>query len=39
MLIKETRVNREFQPRTHETAKWAREQVRRQISNQGVLMS
>ncbi|KAK4452922.1 hypothetical protein QBC34DRAFT_20663 [Podospora aff. communis PSN243] len=30
-LIKETRINREFQPRTIETARWAREQVKRQI--------
>lgn len=30
-LIKETRSNREFQARTIETARWAREQVKRQI--------
>lgn len=30
-LIKETRQNREFSPRTIETARWAREQVKRQI--------
>ncbi|KAK3941927.1 hypothetical protein QBC46DRAFT_86606 [Diplogelasinospora grovesii] len=30
-LIKETRTNRDFQPRTIETARWAREQVKRQI--------
>jgi len=30
-LIKETRSNREFSPRTIETARWAREQVKRQI--------
>ncbi|KAK0656491.1 armadillo-type protein [Cercophora newfieldiana] len=30
-LIKETRTNREFQSRTIETARWAREQVKRQI--------
>ena len=30
-MIKETRSNREFQPRTVETARWAREQVKRQI--------
>ncbi|KAL2021008.1 hypothetical protein VTK56DRAFT_7782 [Thermocarpiscus australiensis] len=30
-MIKETRSNREFQPRTIETARWAREQVKRQI--------
>ncbi|KAK1758488.1 hypothetical protein QBC47DRAFT_142888 [Echria macrotheca] len=31
-LIKETRTNREFQARTIDTARWAREQVKRQIS-------
>jgi importin subunit beta-1 len=30
-MIKETRTNREFQPRTIETARWAREQVKRQV--------
>lgn len=30
-MIKETRSNRDFQPRTIETARWAREQVKRQI--------
>ncbi|EEH09716.1 importin subunit beta-1 [Histoplasma capsulatum G186AR] len=30
-LIRETRTNREFGPRTIETARWAREQVKRQI--------
>ena len=30
-MIKETRSNIEFQPRTIETARWAREQVKRQI--------
>lgn len=29
-MIKETRQNRDFQPRTIETAKWAREQSKRQ---------
>lgn len=29
-MIKETRQNRDYQPRTIETARWAREQVRRQ---------
>lgn len=31
-MIKETRQNRDYQPRTIETARWAREQVKRQIS-------
>ncbi|KHJ35862.1 putative importin beta-1 subunit [Erysiphe necator] len=30
-MIKETRQNRDFQPRTIETARWAREQVKRQL--------
>ncbi|KAJ4298508.1 karyopherin Kap95 [Collariella sp. IMI 366227] len=30
-MIKETRANREFQSRTTDTARWAREQVKRQI--------
>ncbi|KXJ94102.1 armadillo-type protein [Microdochium bolleyi] len=30
-LIKETKTNREFGPRTIETARWAREQVKRQV--------
>lgn len=30
-MIKDTRQNREFSPRTIETARWAREQVKRQI--------
>jgi len=30
-LIKETRTNRDFQSRTIETARWAREQVKRQL--------
>jgi len=30
-MIKETRSNREFQARTIDTARWAREQVKRQI--------
>ncbi|KAI9831027.1 MAG: hypothetical protein M1819_005265 [Sarea resinae] len=32
-MIKETRTNREFSPRTVDTARWAREQVKRQISS------
>jgi len=30
-MIKDTRSNREFQARTIDTARWAREQVKRQI--------
>lgn len=30
-MIKDTRQNREFQARTVDTARWAREQVKRQI--------
>ncbi|KAK5991112.1 Importin subunit beta-1 [Cladobotryum mycophilum] len=37
-LIKETKTNRDFQPRTIETARWAREQVKRQLGGvQGVI--
>ncbi|KAI9802110.1 MAG: karyopherin beta [Piccolia ochrophora] len=36
-MIKETRSNRDFQPRTIDTARWTREQVKRQIGGtQGV---
>lgn len=31
-LVRETRTSREFGPRTIETARWAREQVKRQIT-------
>lgn len=31
-LIKEVKTNREFQTRTVETARWAREQVKRQVA-------
>lgn len=37
-LIKETRSNREFQSRTIETARWAREQVKRQIGGTQTVM-
>lgn len=37
-LIKETRSNREFQPRTIETARWAREQVKRQVGGTATVM-
>lgn len=30
-MIKDTRQNREYQARTIETARWAREQVKRQV--------
>lgn len=30
-MIKETKTNRDFAPRTIETARWAREQVKRQL--------
>jgi importin subunit beta-1 len=37
-MIKETKTNRDFQPRTIETARWAREQVKRQLGgSQGVI--
>jgi importin subunit beta-1 len=36
-MIKETRTNRDFQVRTIDTARWAREQVKRQIGGtQGI---
>ncbi|KAK3901634.1 armadillo-type protein [Staphylotrichum tortipilum] len=37
-LIKETRANREFQSRTIETARWAREQVKRQVGGTQTVM-
>ncbi|KAK4145371.1 armadillo-type protein [Dichotomopilus funicola] len=37
-MIKETRANREFQSRTLETARWAREQVKRQIGGTQTVM-
>ncbi|GAB1312172.1 karyopherin Kap95 [Madurella fahalii] len=37
-MIKETRSNREFQPRTIDTARWAREQVKRQIGGAQTVM-
>jgi len=37
-MIKETKTNREFQPRTIETARWAREQVKRQIGGTSSVM-
>ncbi|KAJ9155733.1 Importin subunit beta-1 [Pleurostoma richardsiae] len=38
-LIKETRQNRDFQPRTIETARWAREQVKRQLGGSTNVMT
>ncbi|KAK9417410.1 putative Importin N-terminal domain-containing protein [Seiridium unicorne] len=37
-MIKETKTNREFQSRTVETARWAREQVKRQLGGQQSVM-
>ncbi|KAK7740752.1 karyopherin Kap95 [Cytospora paraplurivora] len=38
-MIKETRSNREYLPRTVETARWAREQVKRQLSGSSHAMT
>lgn len=38
-MIKETKTNREFQPRTIETARWAREQVKRQLGGSQTIMA
>ncbi|RYC56099.1 hypothetical protein CHU98_g10112 [Xylaria longipes] len=38
VMIKETRTNREFQSRTIETARWAREQVKRQLGGTSSVM-
>lgn len=38
-MIKDTRSNREFAPRTIETARWAREQVKHQIGGTANVMS
>ncbi|KAI0487261.1 armadillo-type protein [Xylaria cf. heliscus] len=38
VMIKETRSNREFQARTIETARWAREQVKRQLGGTSSVM-
>ncbi|KAH9883635.1 ARM repeat-containing protein [Xylariomycetidae sp. FL2044] len=37
-MIKETKTNREFQPRTIDTARWAREQVKRQLGGTSSVM-
>lgn len=38
-MIKETKTNREFKPQTIETARWAREQVKRQLGGAQTVMS
>ncbi|KAH7126225.1 armadillo-type protein [Dactylonectria estremocensis] len=38
-MIKETKTNRDFQPRTVETARWAREQVKRQLGGSQTVMA
>lgn len=41
-LVKETRTNRDFSARTIDTARWAREQVKRQLGaaqHQGTVMA
>lgn len=38
-MIKETKTNRDFMPRTIETARWAREQVKRQLGGAQTVMS
>lgn len=38
-LIKDTKTSREFQPRTIETARWAREQIKRQIGGSTNVMA
>ncbi|OAA54181.1 importin beta-1 subunit [Cordyceps fumosorosea ARSEF 2679] len=38
-MIKETKTNRDFSPRTIETARWAREQVKRQLGGSQNVMS
>ncbi|KAJ6786286.1 hypothetical protein PWT90_00826 [Aphanocladium album] len=38
-MIKETKTNRDFSPRTIETARWAREQVKRQLAGGQTAMS
>lgn len=37
-MIKEVRTNRDYSPRTIETARWAREQVKRQIAGTAGVM-
>ncbi len=38
-MIKDTKTNRDFSPRTIETARWAREQVKRQLAGGQNVMS
>lgn len=38
-MIKDTRSNREFAPRTIETARWAREQVKKQLGGTANVMA
>jgi importin subunit beta-1 len=38
-MIKETKTNREYMPRTIETARWAREQVKRQLGGSQSVMA
>jgi len=38
-MIKDTRSNREFSQRTIETARWAREQVKRQLGGSSNIMT
>ncbi|PHH79261.1 hypothetical protein CDD80_5256 [Ophiocordyceps camponoti-rufipedis] len=38
-MIKETKINRDYQPRTIETARWAREQVKRQLGGTQTVMA
>lgn len=38
-MIKDTRSNREFSQRTIETARWAREQVKRQLGGSANVMT
>ena len=37
-LIRETKINRDYGPRTIETARWAREQVKRQVGGSTSVM-
>ncbi|GAO16073.1 uncharacterized protein UV8b_02275 [Ustilaginoidea virens] len=38
-MIKQTKTNRDYQPRTIETARWAREQVKRQVGGTTAVMA
>jgi importin subunit beta-1 len=39
LMIKETKTNRDYSARTIETARWAREQVKRQIGGGQTVMA